>query len=138
MGREGAEVARLVPTIGDIRPCKRPGVVSERQRLIVEQPLGVNAVVGPGVGEVPPLEEQRRIVAEVEQRLSMIDALRDAIEAAKRRSAALRRSILERAFRGELVPRDPTDEPAEALLARIRAERAAANTPTTRRRTRTK
>ncbi len=73
---------------------------------------------------VPPLEEQRRIVAEVEERLSAIDALRAAIERAQRRSAALRRAVLERAFRGELVPQDPSDEPAEALLARIRAKRA--------------
>jgi type I restriction enzyme S subunit len=72
---------------------------------------------------LPPLEEQRRIVARVEEQLSAIDALRAAIERAQRRSAALRRAVLERAFRGELVPQDPTDEPAEALLARIRATR---------------
>ena len=81
---------------------------------------------------LPPLDEQRRIVAEVEQRLSVIDEMRAAIESAQRRSAALRRSILERAFRGELVPQDPSDEPASVLLERIRAERAA--TPVTRRR----
>ena len=75
---------------------------------------------------VPPLSEQRRIVLEVEERLSSIDALRAAIERAQRRSAALRRAVLERAFRGELVPQDPSDEPAEALLARIRAERSSA------------
>jgi type I restriction enzyme S subunit len=69
---------------------------------------------------VPPLEEQRRIVAEVEERLSKIDAMRASIERAQRRSAALRAAILERAFRGELVPQDSADEPAEALLARIR------------------
>jgi len=74
----------------------------------------------------PPLEEQRRIVTEVEQQLSLIDAMHRSIEAAKRRSAALRRSILERAFRGELVPQDPTDEPASALLERVAAQRAQA------------
>lgn len=72
---------------------------------------------------LPPLEEQRRIVQEVEDRLSAIDALHAAIERAQRRSAALRRAVLERAFRGELVPQDPADEPAESLLARIRAQR---------------
>ena len=75
---------------------------------------------------VPPLEEQRRIVAEIEERLGAIDALRAAIERAQRRGAALRRAVLERAFRGELVPQDPSDEPAEALLARIRAARGTA------------
>jgi len=69
---------------------------------------------------LPPLEEQRRIVAEVEERLSKIDAMRTSISNAQRRSAALGPAILERAFRGELVPQDPADEPAEALLARIR------------------
>ena len=72
---------------------------------------------------VLPLKEQRRIVAQVEEQLSAIDALRAAIERAQRRSKSLRRAVLERAFRGELVPQDPSDEPAEALLARIRAER---------------
>ena len=37
---------------------------------------------------------------------------------------ALRHSILKKAFEGKLVPQDPQDEPAEKLLARIRAERA--------------
>jgi type I restriction enzyme S subunit len=72
---------------------------------------------------VPPLDEQRRIVSEVEERISAIAALGIAIERVQRRSASLRRAILERALRGELVPRDPTDEPASALLERIRAGR---------------
>jgi restriction endonuclease S subunit len=83
---------------------------------------------------LPPLEAQRRIVQEVEERLSRIDALRLSIERAQRRSATLRAAILERAFRGELVPQDPADEPAEALLARIRAERDTSIAPTGRRR----
>lgn len=87
------------------------------------QPKLTQANLNKIIVPVPPIEEQRRIVAEVEERLSAIDALRAAIERAQRRSAALRRAVLERAFRGELVPQDPSDEPAEALLARIRAER---------------
>jgi len=82
---------------------------------------------------LPPLEEQRRIVAVIEERLSAIDALRAAIERAQRRSAALRRAVLERAFRGELVPQDPSDEPASALLDRIRAERMSSPVPTRQR-----
>lgn len=83
---------------------------------------------------LPPLTEQRRIVARVEEQLSAIDALRTAIERARRRSASLRRAVLERAFRGELVPQDPSDEPASELLERIQAERAAAPPPSRRRR----
>ncbi len=64
---------------------------------------------------VPPLPEQRRIVTEVESRLSSLDAARASIESAQRRSQSLRAAILARAFRGELVPQDPADEPAEAL-----------------------
>ena len=86
---------------------------------------------------MPPLEEQRRIVAEIEERLGAIDGLRAAIERAQRRGAALRRSVLERAFRGQLVPQDPSDEPASVLLDRIRAERAAAIPPPSSRATRT-
>jgi type I restriction enzyme, S subunit len=83
---------------------------------------------------LPTLDEQRRIVADIEQQLSQIDALRAAVEAAQKRSAALRRAILERAFRGELVPQDPADEPASMLLERIRTERAAAPPPSRSRR----
>ena len=74
---------------------------------------------------VPPLPDQRRIVAEVERRLSLVDALAAATTTALKRSVALRRSILERAFTGNLVSQDPTDEPASVLLDRIRAERDA-------------
>ena len=83
---------------------------------------------------LPPIDEQRRIVQEVEERLSRIDAMRASIERAQRRSATLRAAILERAFRGELVPQDPADEPAELLFARIRAERDASESATGRRR----
>ncbi|MEX1007588.1 MAG: restriction endonuclease subunit S [Acidimicrobiia bacterium] len=72
---------------------------------------------------LPPIEEQRRIVAEVERQLSIADAMQAAIDSALAKSARLRRSILDRAFRGTLVPQDPTDEPASVLLDRIRAER---------------
>lgn len=75
---------------------------------------------------VPPLEEQHRIVAEVERQLSFIAACERTVDAGLARAAALRRSILKAAFEGRLVPQDPSDEPASALLARIRAERSAA------------
>jgi type I restriction enzyme S subunit len=76
---------------------------------------------------LPPLAEQQRIVAEVERRLSVLDALERTVEQNLARCARLRQSILKRAFEGRLVPQDPTDEPASALLARLRDE---AVTPT--------
>jgi type I restriction enzyme S subunit len=75
---------------------------------------------------VPPVAEQRRIVAEVEHHFSFVDACERAVDAGLARSAALRRSMLKAAFEGRLVPQDPSDEPASVLLERIRAERAAA------------
>lgn len=82
---------------------------------------------------VPTSEEQRRIVAEVERQLSLIDSLAAATDAALARSAALRRAILECAFTGRLVPQDPSDEPASVLLERIKAEQAAAEEASGRR-----
>lgn len=68
---------------------------------------------------LPPVAEQQRIVAQLEQQLSVGDAMHESIMTTRGRSAALRRSILERAFAGELVPQEPHDEPASILLERI-------------------
>ena len=51
---------------------------------------------------LPPLAEQERIVAELEQRLTVVAQVEAAIQAALTRSARLRQAILKRAFRGEL------------------------------------
>jgi type I restriction enzyme S subunit len=75
---------------------------------------------------IPPLAEQRRIVAEVERRLSIADGIAGTIDTALVRAERLRQSILKRAFEGGLVPQDPNDEPASVLLDRIRKEREAA------------
>ena len=75
---------------------------------------------------LPPLAEQRRIVAEVERRLSVIQQTEATVEANLTRAERLRQSILKQAFSGNLVPQDPNDEPASALLERIRVEREAA------------
>jgi type I restriction enzyme S subunit len=72
---------------------------------------------------LPPLAEQQRIVSEVERHLSVIEAAENVVDANLKRAERLRQSILQRAFQGKLVPQDPTDEPASALLERIRAER---------------
>ena len=74
---------------------------------------------------LPPLAEQSRIVAEVERRLSVIQQAEAAVEASLQRAERLRQSILKQAFSGQLVPQDPDDEPASALLERIRAQREA-------------
>jgi type I restriction enzyme, S subunit len=85
---------------------------------------------------LPPIDEQRRIRLALDEQLATIeDELRNVV-IARRRGEALRRAILARAFRGELVPQDPHDEPASLLLERIAAERAAAGNDTSGRRRR--
>jgi type I restriction enzyme S subunit len=83
---------------------------------------------------LPPIEEQDRILGEVQRQLSIADSMAAEIHRSLRRSRALRRAILEQAFTGKLVPEDPSDEPASALLERIAAERAAAPKPSRRKR----
>ena len=58
------------------------------------------------------------------------------IDANLARADALRQSILKKAFAGQLVSQDPDDEPAQALLARIRASRGGDSTTKPRRRAR--
>jgi len=83
---------------------------------------------------LPPLAEQRRIVAEVERRLSVVAEIEAAVAANLKRAARLRQAILKRAFAGRLVPQDPTDEPASALLARIRENHPGGTRPRTKNR----
>jgi type I restriction enzyme S subunit len=74
---------------------------------------------------LPSQSEQDDIVASLEQQLSVVTALQSDIDVNLQKAEALRQSILKKAFAGELVSQDPADEPAAALLARIRAEREA-------------
>ena len=70
-----------------------------------------------------PLPEQRRIAEEVDQQLEKHSRLEQSIRHALDRLRAARRSVLAVAFSGQLVPQDPTDEPASVLLERIAASR---------------
>ena len=76
---------------------------------------------------IPPLEEQRRIVEKIDEVASAVSAYDVAYQKNEALNStfpeALKKSILQEAVQGKLVPQDPSDEPAEALLERIRAEK---------------
>ncbi len=77
---------------------------------------------------VPPLAEQERIVAKIEELLPLVseyDEVENRISALNTEFPdKLRKSILQQAVQGKLTERDPSDEPAIELLDRIRAEKA--------------
>lgn len=72
------------------------------------------------------IEEQREIVRRIESAFAKIDRLANEAKRALELVGRLDEAIIAKAFCGELVPQDENDEPAEYLLARIRAEREAA------------
>ena len=74
---------------------------------------------------LPPSEEQRRCVNTTDMLFSNADVLQDTVQRELLRISRLRQSILKLAFEGRLTDQDPADEAADALLARIRSERAA-------------
>lgn len=71
------------------------------------------------------MDEQHELLRLLSAAQEAISDQHEAIEAAMKRSEMQRQNILRAAFFGQLVPQDPTDEPASKLLERIRAERAA-------------
>ncbi|MDI4634711.1 restriction endonuclease subunit S [Pelomonas sp. V22] len=75
---------------------------------------------------LPPRDEQVEIVRRVELLFAYADRLEARLQAAQTAAQRLTPALLAKAFRGELVPQDPNDEPASELLKRLAASRAAA------------
>ena len=77
---------------------------------------------------MPPLEEQRRIISKIEELLPKVEEYGKAQDALNKLNAELpehlKKSILQEAIEGRLVPQDPNDEPASVLLDKIRKEKA--------------
>ena len=76
---------------------------------------------------IPPLSEQKRIVEKLNEVTPFTDSYAEAyVRAAELNQQfpdLLKKSILQEAVQGKLVPQDPDDEPASVLLERIRAEK---------------
>lgn len=72
---------------------------------------------------LPPLEEQKRIVAKIEEMMPFVEQYAKASARLNTLNAAfpdqMKKSILQQAVMGKLVPQDPNDEPVSVLLKRI-------------------
>ncbi|MBD2176552.1 restriction endonuclease subunit S [Pseudanabaena sp. FACHB-1998] len=73
--------------------------------------------------ELPSLEEQKEIVRRVEKMFEKIDRMEEEYQKATKLCDRLEQATLAKAFRGELVPQDPHDEPASVLLEQIKKEK---------------
>jgi type I restriction enzyme S subunit len=116
----------------DVSPSLAHHYLSSRggkDRLTRDAKWAVNqASINQGdLGRTPvplsPSAEQIRVVEQINCLLAIGQASARAVEEVGSNLATLNRSILAKAFRGELVPQDPNDEPASVLLERIRRER---------------
>ena len=82
------------------------------------------------------LPEQQELVRRIEALFAKADAIENQVQEAQAQLKMFEQAILAKAFRGELAPQDPNDEPASVLLDRIRAGRAASSEKGTGKRSR--
>ncbi len=68
---------------------------------------------------LPPLQEQARLVEEIDLFLTIVDKTTASLPVALRRAEELRRAVLQEAFAGRLVAQDPSDEPVSDLLEMV-------------------
>ncbi len=76
---------------------------------------------------LPTLDEQRRLATEVDRHLAVLTELARTLDALSRRGSWCSSSVLAAAFSGKLVPQDPSEQSASALIEEITAGRAALN-----------
>lgn len=81
----------------------------------------------------PSKDEQAEIVRRVETLFACVNRLEARLQAAQTAAERMTPALLAKAFRGELVPQDPNDEPASELVRRLQADRPASNSTQGRR-----
>ncbi|WP_156926950.1 hypothetical protein [Azospirillum halopraeferens] len=107
-------------------PAGRKALLSNAKWAVNQASINQGDVLATPVPLPVHSGEMQEIVDCIESALAKIEAFGAGVESMFDRLSTLDQSILAKAFRGELVPQDPNDEPASVLLERIRAERAAA------------
>lgn len=139
----GANVARAVAVL-----CAQPGVRAQwlelclreermrqlltgNSREVARKTLNLEQLRECAI-PVPSIDEQDEAISRARAMLSGADATATDLVRQAKAAEALRQSILKAAFSGQLVPQDPRDEPASALLARLAAQ--ASDAPATPRR----
>ena len=125
----------LLSSVSQLRP-KREIINPYYLKYFINSPIGHRIIVGEMTGTaikriildkikkspiaLPPMQEQQRIVSEVERFLSVLEELDQAVSVSLQRATRLRQAVLKRAFEGKLVPQDSNDDPNEKLLESIR------------------
>ena len=103
---------------------------SPQQRVVIEDlaattagqyNLSLSKLRSVGI-PLPPRRELEELLNQVDTRLTAATSVRDVVQEQLQRLESLDRAVLYRAVRGELVPQDPSDEPASNILLRIRED----------------
>jgi type I restriction enzyme S subunit len=125
----GVNVSRaiaVIPVVHEMTPWVQWNLRGPVGQKLIQSKTGGSAQPVLNLSEVrtltipvPALPEQHEIVRRVEQLFTFADQLEARFAKAQAHVDKLTPSLLAKAFRGELVPQDPNDEPASTLLARI-------------------
>ena len=114
-------------------PILRKFITVEAKSSAGHQRISMSAITDQPI-PLPPLGEQHEIARRVKVLFAFADRLETRYSMLRSQVEDLTPALLAKAFRGELVPQDPNDEPASVLLERVRAGQALAEEAKTRRR----